>query len=414
MKTRRNRSAQTPPQTVWSTLSDEVACAVLALSSADGFGAAASVCKRFGHLVSTGAVTVARSKSQTRHTWIVCVGGCARADAGAITTGAGVANGWWENARDRVYGQAGCCAEMGSECLEIEGGLGLTEGDWRMLPKLRTGRAYAGLACVGDAQFIAVEGEGRTGLLRSAELLRDGRAAPKALPSLRDPRRDPIVAVLTRRDGSRFVLVVGGYSQNGELQSPRYRSMETLDVKDLSRGGYLGRRRASWTYAADALTMPRDHETAASGMIDDRFLIIAGGINVRAPGAAPAYATATATAEIYDAWTGTWRTCADMPESRAIQKGVVVQGTFYVPPTGHNTELGDVYFTYDVKNDTWGTAEGLPEREEIEFHAQEDGGKDAVVANVAEFLQAHEETPSDPGAEDREIYFSRAVELISV
>lgn len=278
MKTRRNRSAQTPPQTVWSMLPDEVACAVLALSSADGFGATASVCKRFGHLVSTGAVTVARSKSQTRHTWIVSVGGAARADAGAITTtaaGTGVAEGWWENARDRVYGQAGCCTKMGSECLEIEGGLGLTDGNWRMLPKLRTGRAYASLACVSssspDAQFIAVGGDGRTGLLRSAELLREDRAAPKALPSLRDSRREPIVAVLTRRDGSRFVLVVGGYSQNGELQSPRHRSMEVLDVKDLSRGGYLGRRRAAWTYAADALAVPRDHETAAHGVIDDRY-----------------------------------------------------------------------------------------------------------------------------------------------
>ena len=54
MKTRRNRSAQPPakkssararsaaratPQTGWSSLPDEVACAVLALSSADGFGA---------------------------------------------------------------------------------------------------------------------------------------------------------------------------------------------------------------------------------------------------------------------------------------------------------------------------------------------------------------------------------------
>lgn len=102
-----------------------------------------------------------------------------------------------------------------------------------------------------------------------------------------------------------------------------------------------------------------------------------------------------------------------MPESRAIRKGVVVQGTFYVEPSGHDTELGDLYFTYGVETDTWGTAEGLPERGEIEFHAQDASGTDAVVANVAEFLQAHEETPSD-GAEDREIYLSRAVELISV
>jgi len=272
----------------------------------------------------------------------------------------------------------------------------------------------AGRGCVrSPGAVIAVGGDGRTGLLRSAELLREDRAAPKALPSLRDSRREPIVAVLTHRDGSRFVLVVGGYSQNGELQSPRHRSMEVLDVKDLSRGGYLGRRRAAWTYAADALAVPRDHETAAHGVIDDRYLIIAGGINVRVPGAAPAAATATATAEIFDAWTGTWRACADMPKSRAIRKGVVVQGTFYVEPSGHDTELGDLYFTYGVKTDTWGTAEGLPERGEIEFHAQDASGTDAVVANVAEFLQAHEETPSD-GAEDREIYFSRAVELISV
>ena len=62
MKTRRNRSAP-PPPTGWSSLPDEVACAVLALSSADGFGAAGSVCKRFGRLVSTGAVTVARSRA---------------------------------------------------------------------------------------------------------------------------------------------------------------------------------------------------------------------------------------------------------------------------------------------------------------------------------------------------------------
>ena len=95
MKTRRNRSAQQPstkssartgsaaargtPQTGWSSLPDEVACAVLALSSADGFGNAGSVCKRFGRLVSTGAVTVARARAQTRHTWLICVGGCGRA-----------------------------------------------------------------------------------------------------------------------------------------------------------------------------------------------------------------------------------------------------------------------------------------------------------------------------------------------
>ena len=124
MKTRRNRSAQPPaknssararsaaaratPQTGWSSLPDEVACAVLALSSADGFGNAGSVCKRFGRLVSTGAVTVARARAQTRHTWLVCVGGCGRADAQPIMTGDTVAAGWYENARDRVYGRAGC------------------------------------------------------------------------------------------------------------------------------------------------------------------------------------------------------------------------------------------------------------------------------------------------------------------
>ena len=199
MKTRRNRSAP-PPPSGWSSLPDEVACAVLALSSADGFGNAGSVCKRFGRLVSTGAVTVARSRSQTRHTWLVCVGGCGRDDAQPIMTGDTVAAGWYENARDRVYARAGCATEVGKDCLEIEAGLGLTEGDWRVLPRLRTGRAYAGIACVGDAHFLAVGGEGRTGLLRSAELLREGRAAPKALPSLRDGRRDPIVAVLTRRE----------------------------------------------------------------------------------------------------------------------------------------------------------------------------------------------------------------------
>ena len=79
MKTRRNRSAQPPakkpsvrarsvaaratPQTGWSSLPDEVTCAVLALSSADGFGNAGSVCKRFGRLVSTGGVTVARARA---------------------------------------------------------------------------------------------------------------------------------------------------------------------------------------------------------------------------------------------------------------------------------------------------------------------------------------------------------------
>ena len=415
MKTRRNRSAP-PPPTGWSSLPDEVACAVLALSSADGFGNAGSVCKRFGRLVSTGAVTVARSRSQTRHTWLVCVGGCGRDDAQPIMTGDTVAAGWYENARDRVYARAGCVTEVGKDCLEIEAGLGLTEGDWRVLPRLRTGRAYAGIACVGDAHFLAVGGEGRTGLLRSAELLREGRAAPKALPSLRDGRRDPIVAVLTRRDGSRVVVAVGGYSQNGELQGPRHRSMETLAVADLGRGGYLGRRRAAWTHADDALTRGRDHETAAHGVIDDRYLIIAGGINMRDPGAPTAPATATATAELYDAWTDTWRACADMPERRAIVKGVVVQGTFYVEKerTNKGTELADVYFTYDVKTDTWGTAEGLPARGEIEFHAQDESGKDAVVANVAEFLQAHEDDDAGSSNGEREVYISRTVELLSV
>ena len=190
MKTRRNRSAP-PPPTGWSSLPDEVACAVLALSSADGFGNAGSVCKRFGRLVSTGAVTVARSRSQTHHTWLVCVGGCGRADAQPIMTGGGnISASWYENARDRVYARAGCATEIGSDCLEVEDGLGLTEGDWRVLPRLRTGRAYAGIACVGDAHFLAVGGEGRTGLLRSAELLREGRAVPKALPSLHDARRE--------------------------------------------------------------------------------------------------------------------------------------------------------------------------------------------------------------------------------
>jgi hypothetical protein len=414
MKTRRNRSAP-PPPTGWSSLPDEVACAVLALSSADGFGNAGSVCKRFGRLVSTGAVTVARSRSQTRHTWLVCVGGCGRDDAQPIMTGDTVAAGWYENARDRVYGRAGCATEVGKDCLEIEAGLGLTEGDWRVLPRLRTGRAYAGIACVGGAHFVAVGGEGRTGLLRSAELLREGRAAPKALPSLRDGRRDPIVAVLTRRDGSRVVVAVGGYSQNGELQSPRHKSMETLAVADLGRGGYLGRRRAAWTHADDALTRGRDHETAAHGVIDDRYLIIAGGINMRDPGAPTAPATATATAELYDAWTDTWRACADMPERRAIVKGVVVQGTFYVYPEKRGGgEFGKLYLTYDVKTDTWGTAEGLPARGEIEFHAQDESGKDAVVANVAEFLQAHEDDDAGSSNEDREVYISRTVELLSV
>ena len=414
MKTRRNRSAP-PPPTGWSSLPDEVACAVLALSSADGFGNAGSVCKRFGRLVSTGAVTVARSRSQTRHTWLVCVGGCGRDDAQPIMTGDTVAAGWYENARDRVYGRAGCATEVGKDCLEIEAGLGLTEGDWRVLPKLRTGRAYAGIACVGGAQFVAVGGEGRTGLLRSAELLREGRAAPKALPSLRDGRRDPIVAVLTRRDGSRVVVAVGGYSQNGELKSPRHKSMETLAVADLGRGGYLGRRRAAWTHADDALTRGRDHETAAHGVIDDRYLIIAGGINMRDPGAPTAPATATATAELYDAWTDTWRACADMPERRAIVKGVVVQGTFYVYPEKRGGgEFGKLYLTYDVKTDTWGTAEGLPARGEIEFHAQDESGKDAVVANVAEFLQAHEDDDAGSSNGEREVYISRTVELLSV
>ena len=433
MKTRRNRSAQPPakkssarvrsaaaratPQTGWSSLPDEVACAVLALSSADGFGNAGSVCKRFGRLVSSGAVAVTRSRAQTRHTWLVCVGGCGRADAQPIMTGEAVAAGWYENARDRVYARAGCATEVGKDCLEIEAGLGLTEGDWRVLPKLRTGRAYAGIACVGGAQFVAVGGEGRTGLLRSAELLREGRAAPKSLPSLRDGRRDPIVAVLTRRDGSRVVVAVGGYSQNGELQGPRHRSMETLAVADLGRGGYLGRRRAAWTHADDALTRGRDHETAAHGVIDDRYLIIAGGINMRDSSGAPAApATATATAELYDAWTDTWRACADMPERRAIVKGVVVQGTFYVEKerTNKGTELADMYFTYDVKTDTWGTAEGLPARGEIEFHAQDESGKDAVVANVAEFLQAHEDDDAGSSNGEREVYISRTVELLSV
>ena len=414
MKTRRNRSAP-PPPTGWSSLPDEVACAVLALSSADGFGNAGSVCKRFGRLVSTGAVTVARSRSQTRHTWLVCVGGCGRDDAQPIMTGDTVAAGWYENARDRVYARAGCVTEVGKDCLEIEAGLGLTEGDWRVLPRLRTGRAYAGIACVGDAHFLAVGGEGRTGLLRSAELLREGRAAPKALPSLRDGRRDPIVAVLTRRDGSRVVVAVGGYSQNGELQGPRHRSMETLAVADLGRGGYLGRRRAAWTHVDDALTRGRDHETAAHGVIDDRYLIIAGGINMRDPGAPTAPATATATAELYDAWTDTWRACADMPERRAIVKGVVVQGTFYVYPEKRGGgEFGKLYLTYDVKTDTWGTAEGLPARGEIEFHAQDESGKDAVVANVAEFLQAHEDDGAGSSNGEREVYISRTVELLSV
>ena len=432
MKTRRNRSAQPPakkpsvrarsvaaratPQTGWSSLPDEVACAVLALSSADGFGNAGSVCKRFGRLVSTGAVTVARARAQTRHTWLVCVGGCGRADAQPIMTGEAVAAGWYENARDRVYARAGCATEVGKDCLEIEAGLGLTEGDWRVLPKLRTGRAYAGIACVGGAQFVAVGGEGRTGLLRSAELLREGRAAPKALPSLRDGRRDPIVAVLTRRDGSRVVVVVGGYSQNGELQGPRHRSMETLAVADLGRGGYLGRRRAAWTHMEDVLTRGRDRETAACGVIDDRYLIVAGGINMRDSSGAPAApATATATAELYDAWTDTWRACADMPECRAIVKGVVVQGTFYVYPEKRGGgEFDKLYLTYDVKTDTWGTAEGLPARGEIEFHAQDESGKDAVVANVAEFLQAHEDDDAGSSNGEREVYISRTVELLSV
>ena len=66
-----------------------------------------------------------------------------------------------------------------------------------------------------------------------------------------------------------------------------------------------------------------------------------------------------------------------------------------------------------MKTDTWGTAEGLPARGEIEFHAQDESGKDAVVANVAEFLQAHEDSSGSANGE-REVYISRTVELLSV
>ena len=191
--------------------------------------------------------------------------------------------------------------------------------------------------------------------------------------------------------------------------------METLAVADLGRGGYLGRRRAAWTHADDALTRGRDRETAAHGVIDDRYLIVAGGINARDPGAPTAPATATATAELYDAWTDTWRACADMPERRAIVKGVVVQGTFYVYPEKRGGgEFGKLHLTYDVKTHTWGTAEGLPARGEIEFHAQDESGKDAVVANVAEFLQAHEDDDAGSSHGEREVYISRTVELLPV
>lgn len=389
----------------FACLPEDVVCFTLALSSGGGFGRLAAVCREFRARVACGSLTHARTKMRSRRVWLLSVGACAQADFQPIPMEDRIAmQDWWASHGNKFYSRIWVAIELGPGMIENGRVRSLGDGELVEQRPLRVGRAYAGLAGLGGGRFIAVGGECESGALASALLLVPG-CPQKALPSLQSPRRDPIVATLARKDGTHIVVVAGGYAGGAAIDAPRHRSAETCAVSTLL--GWGRRRAVPWSIRAHALSVPHDGETAAWGVVDDRYLIIAGGI---LPPRSGRREWATNRVECFDSWEDTWRVCAPMPEPRAMVRGVVFRGLLYVEPeTSHVRTPERPYagssLAFDVRENRWyrvKKASPLTRTPTIEPDQQ------AILG--AFYQQQESRARSEP--EQRDVIFSREAQTI--
>ena len=112
-----------------------------------------------------------------------------------------------------------------------------------------------------------------------------------------------------------------------------------------------------WRLGA-SMSVPRDAETAAVGVIGSRFLVVAGGCAMvpETEGSSRLKLDAIAVTEVYDAFTDTWRTVTPMPEPRAMVQANVIDDLLVVEPENAcetRPAKTTAYLAYDIKTDSW-------------------------------------------------------------
>jgi hypothetical protein len=194
---------------------------------------------------------------------------------------------------------------------------------WQPTGQLAQARWGQGAATLADGRILAVGGTTTTssvGALASVEIYDPASGIWTSGPSLREARAYPVVVSLA--DGR--VLVVGGARDKVPLAS--------TEIFDPTSG--------TWT-AGPAMTTPRS-VFAGVRLTDGRVLVVGGGTTREA-------GPATASAEIYDPASNTWRATAPMHEPRAYPTATLL-------PDGRVLVVGGET-TYQAAGPVLGSAE---------------------------------------------------------
>ncbi len=211
------------------------------------------------------------------------------------------------------------------------------DGTWARLPPMPQSLWGAAAVVLTDGRVLVVggtSGPSSTSALATAELFDPGSNSWSAAAPMLQARAYP--GAVTLADGS--VLVIGGSRGGVPLDSAERYYPDT----------------GTWV-SAGTMSAPRTQATATV-LLDGRVLVLGGGSQ-----GSPGFAS-TNTAEIFDPGTGAWTPTAPMSVARASQTAtllpdgeVLVTGgaTSYHGPRGTVTATAEIY---DPKSATWRSA----------------------------------------------------------
>jgi N-acetylneuraminic acid mutarotase len=208
-------------------------------------------------------------------------------------------------------------------------------GHWTAATNMLAARAYPMVVTLADGSVLAVGGSANVVPLDTAERYSPDNGTWVAAGRMEVPRTQGTLTLL--RDGR--VLAVGG----GIVGSPGWLSTASAEIYDPTTG--------VWSPAAP-MSVPRSHQSAT--LLPDGEVLVAGGATTYNG----TIGTVTATAEIYNPRTDTWRRAASMSVARYAGAGallpdgrvLVAGGWSFTTNTDPSLATAEIY---DPATDRW-------------------------------------------------------------